>query len=363
MKILFYSNLPYGGAKQLSQALLRYIQNRAKIVELREDFHPKNLFELLEYAIFKAPHVHRDMLATNSYDVLLANHSWITKSPHLLRYSKKPTIYLCHDVLSEYYDAKFKKRRTIKSKIVDLLRLPIRTIDKQNVLNSSKLSIVANSLYEANFIKKVYKINPTVIYPGIDLKKFTPKTRTTTKKIAKKILTVGSLNRQKNQLYLLKAINTLSNKEKKHLKITMVGNGGEKQYVELLNTYARKNGIDLCIKQNVSNKQLLKEYQNADIFSFTPISEPFGLVVLEAMATGLPLITITGNGGYQEILPTNCVIYSKGNSPKHYGKDIFKLIYDQKMRRIMKNYGLELVKNFSIEKYCEEIWKIVKELS
>jgi rhamnosyl/mannosyltransferase len=107
-----------------------------------------------------------------------------------------------------------------------------------------------------------------------------------------KLLFVGKLRKYKGVIYLLEAIKNLD------VDLTIVGSGEEEQIL-------RHRVIELGIGHKVafvldsSNIELKKLYQNSDLFILPSINEAeaFGVVQLEAMANGLPVINTNLNSG------------------------------------------------------------------
>jgi glycosyltransferase involved in cell wall biosynthesis len=92
-----------------------------------------------------------------------------------------------------------------------------------------------------------------------------------------------------------KALLTNSN-----LQLTVVGDGPE---LGKLKELSKKLAIQkkVCFKGKQTNEDVSKEMQKADIFILTSKRETFGVVLIEAMAVGLPCIS-TKSGGPEDIL-------------------------------------------------------------
>lgn len=112
------------------------------------------------------------------------------------------------------------------------------------------------------------------------------------------ILAVGRLVDWKGHRYLIEAVNCLSADEQKNVKVFIAGDGPLRQKLEQLIA-----GLNLSAKikllGHVSKVQELMAA--ADLFVLPSVNEPFGLVLLEAMAAKLPIIA-TASGGVPEII-------------------------------------------------------------
>jgi glycosyltransferase involved in cell wall biosynthesis len=98
-------------------------------------------------------------------------------------------------------------------------------------------------------------------------------------------------------------------------------------------------------------------YANADIFLFTSIwQEPFGRVLVEAMASGVVVIG-TATGGSGEILldGKTGLTYPPGDS-EALAERIFSLYSDRKMYDLLSSEGRKFaIEKFSIERMVNEI--------
>lgn len=110
-------------------------------------------------------------------------------------------------------------------------------------------------------------------------------------KDALKVLFVGSLNQRKGLSYLASAIKRLQDKSC-NIEFIVTGRGIVDK--ELVLKYGLKNVV---IRLNVTRKELVSIYHDADVFVFPSLCEGFGHVILEAMSTGLPVIATENTAG------------------------------------------------------------------
>ena len=110
------------------------------------------------------------------------------------------------------------------------------------------------------------------------------------KKYQKRFLYVGRLSRVKNLETLIKVLNDLPNHH-----LTIIGDGEEKEYLQSI---ANQN---ISFKPPIENGKLQTEFLNHDIFILPSISEPWGLVVEEALYFGQPVM-VSKNCGSVELV-------------------------------------------------------------
>ncbi|MGN6605324.1 MAG: glycosyltransferase family 4 protein [Ginsengibacter sp.] len=110
-----------------------------------------------------------------------------------------------------------------------------------------------------------------------------------------KILYVGDFSRNKNLLLLITCIEKL-NREGFNYKLTLVGGGGNGER-EVIEKVASSNSGYLKIIPHVTDRETLRKiYQEHDIFVMVSQKETFGVVYLEALSQGLPIIYTKGQG-------------------------------------------------------------------
>ena len=108
------------------------------------------------------------------------------------------------------------------------------------------------------------------------------------------ILYAGRIAKEKNLDFLLGAF-ALLHSELKNTTFIMVGNGPEMH--EILHRASRMGISDHVIMTGyIPRENLVEYYRQADVFAFSSVTETQGLVVLEALASGLPVVAIAKEG-------------------------------------------------------------------
>ena len=101
------------------------------------------------------------------------------------------------------------------------------------------------------------------------------------------VLAVGTLEPRKNQLSILKAVHS----SKLNVQIVFVGNSTEYAFELMQFISANKMENQVKLLNNISENDLAGLYQKASLSIYISLFEGFGLPVIEAMASGCPVIT------------------------------------------------------------------------
>ncbi len=117
------------------------------------------------------------------------------------------------------------------------------------------------------------------------------------------ILYVGRLSKQKGLNNLIEPIKALKQKSNIPFQLNIVGDGPEKK--QLIQKF-KQNKLDDIVKFSgwINKAELIKQYQSASIFLFPSLSEGMPNAILEAMASGLPIIA-TKVAGNEELVRNN----------------------------------------------------------
>jgi len=111
------------------------------------------------------------------------------------------------------------------------------------------------------------------------------------------IIYVGRFSKEKNLLFLLSAYKKLNTDD---WGFILVGNGPQYQK---LNDFINKNSICNVFLPGFKQKGEIPQYLAvSDVFILASISEPWGLVVNEAMAAGLPVLISKRCGCYSDLI-------------------------------------------------------------
>lgn len=163
--------------------------------------------------------------------------------------------------------------------------------------------VIVNSLELKKKLLKKYNISSTCIYNPLDIKKIK---RLSIKKIRKnffkeknfvKIINVGRLTDQKDQITILKAIKEI--KDKINIKLLIMGQGKNKKQLE---DYIKNNNLKNIVKIKKFTNNPYNFIKSADIFILSSLYEGLPNVLLEAITLNKFIISTDCPTGPKEIL-------------------------------------------------------------
>lgn len=199
----------------------------------------------------------------------------------------------------------------------------------------------------AQSVKKLYgrKISTPIIYNGIDVQRFSidrPKRVDRDKTI---LINVARFAEQKNHALLIRAFSKAV-QSCPNLELWLVGDGELRRDIEEL---VKQLGLEEKVKFLGVRSDVPELLSQADIFVLSSDYEGFGLVVAEAMASGLPVIA-TAVAGVTEVLEGGKAgILVPPKDADALAKAIVELVKDEKRRLELSSYGKKRVsQNFDI---------------
>jgi glycosyltransferase involved in cell wall biosynthesis len=181
--------------------------------------------------------------------------------------------------------------------------------------------------------------NTGIFSRGIDTKKFSPGLRSDKLRnelgIKDKIvmLYVGRVAPEKDIDVMLEAYNQIIDKYRDKIALIITGDGPE------LDKYKKSFPKGTIFTGYKKGEELAKIYASSDIFVFPSPTETFGNVVLEAMASGLPVIAPNAGGVKDTVKDrTNGLMFNAGDSNK-LALQMMELIEDERLRKTLSFNG------------------------
>jgi len=210
-------------------------------------------------------------------------------------------------------------------------------------------AVIANSDGLKKLAQKTYPNCPIdIIYNGIDIEQFKP-ARNDKDKL--RILCVSRLIERKGIDYLLRSIPPIKERFGNMFEVWIVGEGNLEQQLKGLTRQLEIADV-VSFKGYVEHGRLPDIYSSSDIFVLPSLSEGMSNTVLEAMASGLPIVT-TNTGGTKELINGNGIVFPSQN-PQVIADAITELIENAETRKKMAQRARELAEELSWVKVADE---------
>lgn len=168
------------------------------------------------------------------------------------------------------------------------------------------------------------------------------------------ILNVGTLQERKNALSLVKAIHGTN------LKLVLIGK--EKKYAKRIHKYIKEHKLDsqIWILKNVDLSDLAAIYQLATVFCYPSLCEGFGIPIIEALYSGLPVIT-TEDGCFPEAAGPSSIFVDPVNILQ-IRTSLFELYSNPEQRKKMSVEGKIYAQRFSDQNVGEQLFTLYNTL-
>ncbi len=195
-----------------------------------------------------------------------------------------------------------------------------------------------------------------VIPNGVELDRFSPKAEDRRQKTENRfssvlhLLTVGRLSFTKRVEILIDAVQIL-HRDGCHVHLTIVGGGQMEQ--QLRQMVAEKNLSNIIeITGRLDPEKMPQVYQQNDIFVSASMQEGMSNAMLEAMASGLPIVT-TRCEGVEELIKDNGIIVEKAQADQ-IAKAIKKLAETAETRKDLSVAARKQAEKFSWPQVAEQ---------
>ncbi len=208
-------------------------------------------------------------------------------------------------------------------------------------------------------IPQDYTGKTTVIYNGVDSKKFSPKKSSEWKekinRNKKIVMTNARLVPQKGVKYLIEAM------KKVNARLVIFGRGVLKQ--ELEKQAERINADVLFISECISDESLVDLYAAADVFVLPSLFEPCPLVLLEAMACGKAIVATKVGGNLELIKDRKSGLLVPPADSNAIANAVNELLSNEKLAKKLSTAARKsAVEKFTWEKTAKQVEEFYKTL-
>jgi len=308
--------------------------------------------------------------ALTDYDVVLCHnypsHIWYHYAqlenpaiPPAVYFMQEPPRHLYYETMHADIPADFYTRpplhirlgipnwRDFLQKRMAVARRQLVKVDQQALASVNQ--VIVNSNYVAGWVRKIYDADAEKVMLGIRtlIRPHLPPAR------MRFILTVTRLELLKNLETLLRAF-PLVQRQVPKINLVMIGVGDDQRRLMWLRNRLCSLKQKVIFRGWVSDEELLWLYRRAMLFAFIPVCEPYGLVNLEAMACGLPVVT-SNFGGPSEAVPPAAGMHVPPFDVEAVAQAMITLLHDDDLRKKMGEAGQEQIKKMRFTDTVDEI--------
>lgn len=223
--------------------------------------------------------------------------------------------------------------------------------------------IVVNSHYMLRNMVEYYGIDPEkieVIPNGVNLERFSTPEKSIRLAGHPSLLYFGGLLERKGVDVLVRAV-AKAKSVLPGIKLHLVGTGNFCEYLRLLSAH-EKIEKDVVFWGYADRPSVSRYYKGADICVFPSRYEPFGIVVLEALASGKPVIA-SNVGGIPDIISDGKNgILVEPNDPEALSRDIITLSQDSALMKRLSANAVETATRYSWKNIAEKYLCLYKHL-
>ena len=202
---------------------------------------------------------------------------------------------------------------------------------------------IANSNYTKEQIKKYYGRDAEVIHPPVDVERF--ETRNKKQETRNGFITAGRQTPYKKIDLAVKAATELN------VPLIVIGRGPDHKKLKKI------AGRSVTFLTNVSDEEIPEKFARAEAFIFPGIDD-FGIVAVEAIAAGTPVIAYKAGGALDYVNQTTGILFDK-QSPESLAKTM------QAFSKLSFNHLhiAEQAKKFSSENFRQRMSELIKKLT
>ena len=280
-------------------------------------------------------------------------HGLSNELPRNIRKSRVKSVVTIHDLIFIRYPHLYNRidRSIYKNKFLSATRLAEQVIA---ISEQTRSDLITFFKCDPGKIEVVYQgCNPVFYEKSTEEMKV--RVRETYHLPQNYILYVGTIEERKNLLQIIKARYEL------RIDLPLVVIGRPTSYMKKIREYINEKGImDIYFLDQVMHTDLPPIYQMSSVFVYPSSFEGFGIPVLEALNSGVPVIAATGSC-LEETGGLHSIYINPGNT-EEIGNALMNILSSSDLREKMISEGYHYALNFREEKTAVKLMEVYKKL-
>ncbi|MCF8026084.1 MAG: glycosyltransferase [Desulfobacteraceae bacterium] len=169
-------------------------------------------------------------------------------------------------------------------------------------------------------------------------------------------ISVSRLSNEKNIDFMIDAIDRLSKRTERKFRVLLIGEGHQRERLQQRIESLGLENIFILVGA-VPPEDMAAWYRLGDAFLFTSKSETQGMVILEAMAAGLPVVAVRASG-IDDVVREGFNGFKTPEKKKQWCSRVQLLLEDEDLRQKMAGHARQFARDYSVEKFTQNIREI-----
>ncbi|HJT21778.1 MAG TPA: glycosyltransferase family 4 protein [Nitrospira sp.] len=312
-------------------------------------------------------------LTARGYDYVHIDHCFPSYTVQLSQHLSLPSIVYTHEAT----DARFLGQGMIDvskrspwqqyyAKLCNLAIARVAAMQRQSDVTGLRGAgkVLTNSCYSREALWQRHQLSSAVCRYGVDSDTFKPLGLPRTRAV----LSAGRIVEGKQHHIVIEAVGTIAEPERPTVIVAtpeMPSRQEDPDYFHRLEQRAKDLHVRLEVRRNPSETDLVRLYNEVMALVFMPRMEPFGLVALEAMACGTPVIGVREGGVRESVLDGVTGLLVERNIGD-VGKAIQCLIGSDELRERLgaqaaRHVKQEWVWERTVDRYVDEVSSLLSQ--
>ncbi len=363
--------LPYlrkGGAQRLALDICLELQKRGNVVRIisfvdENDFRflTNNLDVQIVPASVQLSIFHQNVLNIDALQKAIEDFAPDVIHTHLFEaeivsrscnYPQAKWFSHCHDNMRQFQNFSVK---TLFNKHLLTNFFEKRYLFSRYKANGGNTFIAISHDTERYFRKTASEYDVQFLPNAIDYEKFhCDNDRQPSAKL--RLVNVGSYQAKKNQSFLVAVAKIL---RERHIdfELNLLGDG--EKFGEVANLI-KENHLEANVMQRGNVENVTEYLWQSDIYVHSAYYEPFGLVLVEAMAAGLPVVTLDGRGNRDLIVQGKNGYMLYEQNAEQFADRILEIWNDKQKYCQMSAFAQEFARQYDIKPYVDRLLELYK---
>jgi len=281
------------------------------------------------------------VIDARGFDLVFVHDCAIAENPYVLRYLSTPNAFYCHHGAGRAMPPRpfVRSDEGRFARLKGLYYAPAEWLSTYARVRAARANarsageVWTNSYFARECLYAIHAIDSSVVRLGVDAVRFRPLNLPR----QKFVLAVGALHPRKGHEFLLRSLGAIP--ERLRPRLVIAAHYVHPPYRGHLDRLARQLNVDYELRQVSDDDELVRLYNRTLALVFAPVMEPFGLVILEAMACGTPVVAVR-EGGAREIVRDGSTGLLTDRHPVQFAAAVGRLIQDGSLRQRLGDAGV-----------------------